>query len=91
MWEKKPLGTIGSVGNIENFIHEHILITNSDILTNLDYEDFFLRFLEEDADMAVVTIPYKVDIPYGVFEATNGKITILRNTYTYYSNGGTIC
>ena len=90
VWEKKPLGTIGSVGNIENFIHEHILITNSDILTNLDYEDFFLRFLEEDADMAVVTIPYKVDIPYGVFEATNGKITNLKEkpTYTYYSNGG---
>ena len=78
MCGKKPLGTIGSVGNINNFIHEHILITNSDILTNLDYEDFFLRFLEEDADMAVVTIPYKVDIPYGVFETTNGKITYLK-------------
>jgi NDP-sugar pyrophosphorylase family protein len=56
----------------------------------LDYEDFFLQFLKEDADMAVVTIPYKVDIPYAVLETTNGHVLNFKEkpTYTYYSNGG---
>ena len=34
-------------------------MSNSDVLTNLDYEKFFLNFVEkEDADFSVVTIPY---------------------------------
>lgn len=88
--EDEPLGTIGSVSKIDNFLHDYVLITNSDILTNLDYEDFFLRFIEEDADFAVVTIPYKVDVPYAVLETTNGHVISFKEkpTYTYYSNGG---
>lgn len=90
VWEKEPLGTIGSVSKIDNFIHDYVLVTNSDILTNLDYEDFFLRFREQDADFAVVTIPYKVDVPYAVLETTNNHIISFKEkpTYTYYSNGG---
>ncbi|WP_103665872.1 nucleotidyltransferase family protein [Gracilimonas amylolytica] len=90
VWEEEPLGTVGSVSKINNFIHDYILVTNSDILTNLDYEDFFLRFKEEEADFAVVTIPYKVDVPYAVLETTNGHVMSFKEkpTYTYYSNGG---
>lgn len=90
VWEDKPMGTIGSVSKIKNFEHEYILLTNSDILTNLDYEHFFLDFLDKDADLSVVTIPYLVDIPYGVLETSNGHVINLREkpTYTYYSNGG---
>ena len=49
VWEDEPLGTIGAVSKITNFQHEYILITNSDILTNLDYESFFLDFIDQDA------------------------------------------
>jgi dTDP-glucose pyrophosphorylase len=90
VWETIPLGTIGSVSKIKNFRHNYILVSNSDILTNIDYEDFFLRFIEEDADFAVVTIPYKVDIPYAVLETTNGQVISFKEkpSYTYFSNGG---
>jgi len=90
VWEDKPLGTIGAVSKIKELNHEYILLTNSDILTNLDYEHFFLDFLSHDADLSVVTIPYLVDIPYGVLETDNGHVVNLREkpTYTYYSNGG---
>lgn len=90
VWEDEPLGTIGSVSKIEKFIHDYVLVTNSDILTNLDYEDFFMRFKEENADFAVVTIPYKVDVPYAVLETSNGHVMSFKEkpTYTYYSNGG---
>lgn len=88
--ENQPLGTLGAVSLIEEFKHEHVLVANSDILTNLDYEDFYLTFLKSGADMAVVTIPYKVDIPYAVLETSNGHIMNLKEkpSYTYYSNGG---
>ena len=39
--ETEPLGTIGALSTIENFNEEHILLMNSDILTNIDFEDFF--------------------------------------------------
>lgn len=90
VWEDKPLGTIGAVSKIKNFQHDYILVTNSDILTTLDYEDFFLDFVSRDADMSVATIPYNVDVPYAVMETENNEVLSFKEkpTYTYYSNGG---
>ena len=90
VWEDLPLGTIGSASKIDNFKHDHVLVSNSDILTNLDYEAFYLDFLEKDADFSVVTIPYNVSIPYAVLETSNGHVLDFKEkpTYTYYSNGG---
>lgn len=90
VWENEPLGTIGAVSKIENFRHDYILITNSDVLTNLDYEHFFLEFIKQGADFAVATIPYHVNIPYAVLETKENEIKSFKEkpTYTYYSNGG---
>lgn len=90
VYENEPLGTIGAVSKIKNFTHDFVLVTNSDLLTNIDYEHFFLDFLKNDADFSVVTIPYSVDIPYAVLETNNGHVLNFREkpTYTYYSNGG---
>jgi NDP-sugar pyrophosphorylase family protein len=88
--ENKPLGTIGAVSQIDNFQHDFVLVTNSDLLTNIDYENFFLDFFKQDADMAVLTIPYQVNIPYAVLETVQRQIKSLKEkpTLTYYSNGG---
>ena len=88
--ENIPLGTIGAVSKIENFKNDYILVTNSDLLTNINYEEFFLEFIKQDADFAVLTIPYQVDIPYAVLETLNGEITSFKEKpkYTYYANGG---
>ncbi|MBB1194690.1 nucleotidyltransferase [Flavobacterium sp. SOK18b] len=90
VWENEPLGTIGAVSQIKNFEHDYILVTNSDLLTNIDYEQFFLEFINQDADLAVLTIPYQVNIPYAVLETNNGEVKSFKEkpTYTYYSNGG---
>jgi dTDP-glucose pyrophosphorylase/mRNA-degrading endonuclease RelE of RelBE toxin-antitoxin system len=90
VWENEALGTIGAVSKIENFQHDYVLVTNSDLLTNIDYELFFLDFINQDADLAVLTIPYQVNIPYAVLETNNGTVKSFKEkpTYTYYSNGG---
>jgi len=88
--ETKPLGTFGAISLIDSFQEDVILVVNSDILTNIDYEDYFLSFMESGADMAVATIPYNVDIPYAVLEQNNGFVTGFKEKprYTYYSNAG---
>ncbi|MFZ6014053.1 MAG: nucleotidyltransferase family protein [Bacteroidota bacterium] len=90
IWEDEPLGTIGAIKKISTFKHDHILLTNSDLLTNLDYEDFYLDFVGRQADLSVVTIPYSINVPYAVLETNNGHIVSFKEkpTYTYYSNGG---
>ncbi len=90
VWEDEPLGTIGAVSKIQNFEHDYVLVTNSDILTNLNYESFFLDFIKQKADFSVVTIPYQVTIPYAVLETSNENVMSFKEkpTYTYYSNGG---
>jgi dTDP-glucose pyrophosphorylase len=90
IWENEPMGTIGSVAQISNFKHDYVLVTNSDLLTNIDYEQFFLEFIKQGADLAVLTIPYKVAIPYAVLETEDGEVKSFKEkpTYTYYSNGG---
>ena len=88
--EDKPLGTIGAVSNINKFNHDYVLLTNSDILTNLNYEEFFLDFIAKDTDMSILTIPYKFDIPYAVLETRENMVKSFKEKpkMTYYCNGG---
>jgi dTDP-glucose pyrophosphorylase len=88
--EDLPLGTIGSVSKISKFEHDYVLVTNSDILTNLDYEQFFLDFIDSKADFSVATIPYNVNVPYAILETENKSIVSFREkpTYTYFANAG---
>lgn len=91
VWEDKPLGTIGAISKINDFQHEDILVTNSDILTNLNYEKFYLDFINSNADLSIVSIPYVVNIPYAVLERdVDGYVKSFKEKpkYTYYSNGG---
>lgn len=89
--EKSPLGTIGAVSLIEEFKHDHLLIMNSDLFTNIDFEDFYKTFCGENADVCIATIPYVVDVPYAVLHIhDNTIVTGLQEkpTYTYYANAG---
>ncbi len=88
--EDEPLGTIGAVGMIEKFHNDYILVMNSDLLTNIDFEEMFQALLLQDADMIVATVPFEVNIPYGVIETEGDRIVDLKEkpTYTYYSNAG---
>lgn len=88
--ESKFLGTMGATSLIEDYKNESVLIMNSDLLTNIDYEDFYSFFETSDADMLIATIPYEINIPYAVLENKDGKVMSLKEkpTYTYHSNAG---
>jgi len=89
--EDRPMGTIGSVKLAGEFEHNHLLVMNSDLLTNIDFADFYQTFLTSGADMIVAATSYHVDIPYAVFEMKEGnEIHSLKEKprYTYFSNAG---
>lgn len=88
--EPRYLGTIGSIKFIENFYNDTILVMNSDLFTNIDYEDFYMHFKQYDADMSVAAVPYVVKIPYGVFNLEGREIRGVteKPTINYYANAG---
>lgn len=88
--ENEYLGTIASAKLIKNLSHDEILIMNSDLFTDIDFEDFYGDFLESNTDMSVAAIPYSINIPYGVFELEGQKIKSINEkpTYNHYANAG---
>lgn len=88
--EPKFLGTIGSIQFVPKFYHDSVLLMNSDLFTNIDLEDFYLHFIEHNADMSVAAIPYSVSVPFGIFDLDGRKVkgVIEKPTYNYYANGG---
>jgi dTDP-glucose pyrophosphorylase len=88
--EPKFLGTIGSLKFVTKIVHDTILVMNSDLFTNIDYEDFYCHFLSHGADMSVACIPYSVSIPLGIFnlDGRNIKGVLEKPTYNYYANAG---
>ena len=88
--EPKYLGTIGSIKFIETFYNDSVLVMNSDLFTNIDYEDFYLHFKQHDAEMSVAAVPYDVSIPYGILDLDGRDIRGLleKPKYNYYANAG---
>ncbi|MBS1488882.1 MAG: nucleotidyltransferase family protein [Bacteroidetes bacterium] len=89
--ETQPLGTIGSAKLVEGIDQDTVLVMNSDLLTDIDFADFYDCFKSAQADMAVAATEYDVDIPYAILELGEGsRVSSLKEKprYTYYSNAG---
>ena len=89
--EDNSLGTIGSCTLIKNLEYDHLLVMNSDILTNMDYEDFFNYYKSTRAVMCTASVPYNVIIPYGIMNMNEKDFVtslVEKPTYTYYANAG---
>ena len=88
--EKEKMGTIGSLSLANEFLNDTVLVMNSDLLTNIDLEEFYLEFESKNADMAVACIPFTVNIPYAILDTMNENVIALKEkpNLTYQSNGG---
>ena len=90
IWENEPLGTAGALKLVPQFNSNHVLLMNSDLLTDVDFESLYLRLLDEKADMVVATTEYKVDIPYAILDTEVNEVKAFKEkpTYRYQSNAG---
>ncbi len=88
--EPSYLGTFGAVQFVDNFQNDTVLVMNSDLFTNVNYEDFYLHHIQNNADMSVAAVPYSVNVPYGIFELDGRVVKGLceKPTYNYFANGG---
>ncbi len=88
--ETKKLGTIGALSLLAKSNYNHVLLMNSDLLTNIDFESFYRDFLKYDADISVACFPYNVSVPYATVEVDGENIIGLKEkpVLTYYSNAG---
>ena len=88
--EPRRLGTIGSLTLVEPGSNDTVLLMNSDLLTNINYEAMYMAHVEERADVTVAVIPYVVSVPYAIFRTDGNAVQGLEEkpTYNYYANAG---
>lgn len=88
--ETKFLGTMGSVRLVKEFHNDVVLVMNSDLFTDIDFEDMYLHFIENGADMSIAAVPYTVSIPFGIcdLDGHDVKGIVEKPTYNYYANAG---
>ena len=88
--EKQYLGTVGSAGLVTHRPGGTTLLMNSDLLTTISFEDFYLKHIATGADITVAVVPYNVSVPYAILETDNQRVISLseKPSYSYYANAG---
>lgn len=88
--EPRRLGTMGSLSLIEDFTHDHILLMNSDLLTDIDFERLWLHHVESGAEMTMCGVPYTLSVPYAVMELEKDRVKSLveKPSFNYLANAG---
>jgi NDP-sugar pyrophosphorylase family protein len=77
-FEDQPLGTAGPLKLIEN-LDDRFLVMNGDILTTLDFSEFFEGHAKSDAICTIAAYPKPVKIDLGVLE-TEGSNRVINYT-----------
>ncbi len=90
IWEDKPLGTAGALSLVKKFESEQVLLMNSDLLTNVNFESMYQDLLDSKADMVVASTEYRVDIPYAIFETNGNQVIDFKEkpSKVYHANAG---
>ena len=88
--EPRRMGTIGSLTLVEPGCNDTVLLMNSDLLTNINYEAMYMAHIGEDADLTAAVTPYVVSVPYAIFRTDGSRVLALEEkpTYNYYANAG---
>ena len=83
--ENQPLGTAGSLKLLTDKIHEPFLVTNCDIIIDIDYVDFLDFHLNYGYDISLVASLKEYIIPYGTCELNNdGNLSIINEKPEYH-------
>lgn len=88
--EDRPLGTIGSATLVDIPAEGDTIVMNSDLLTTISFEDFYLHHRNSKADITIAAVPYNVSVPYAILETDGMCVTALEEkpSYSYYANAG---
>ena len=88
--ESRPLGTSGPVALLDD-PDENFLVINGDILSSINYSNFFAFHTEQNAVLSMAVGIREVKMSLGVLEFGNDhriKSFVEKPTYTYHDNMG---
>lgn len=89
--EPIPLGTAGSINLINKKFDSPLIITNCDILIDVDYSSVMKYHKESGNELTIVSALKNITIPYGVLQTReNGIISSLEEkpSLSYFINTG---
>jgi NDP-sugar pyrophosphorylase family protein len=88
--EDKRLGTAGGLSLIEETLDSPIIVTNADIITALNYDELMEYHNSMSSVATMCTREFEYNIPYGVVDINQQKISALKEkpSYTYNVNAG---
>ena len=88
--EEYSMGTAGSISLIDEFNSNSYLITNADVLTDIDFDKMYKSHLENNSDLTVASNEYQVNIPFAVFEMDNNRVisSVEKPVKSYKTNAG---
>jgi dTDP-glucose pyrophosphorylase len=70
--ESKPLGTIGALSVLKGRFKKPVLITNCDIIIDVNYSDFLEFHVKNKYEISLVASVMHHKIPYGICEIESG-------------------
>ncbi len=76
--ETEPLGTAGALNLLRDQLTVPFLMMNGDLITRLDFGKLFDYHLSVGAGITVGTKRYDIQVPYGVVDSEDGRVTQLR-------------
>ena len=84
------LGTIGSVALVDGLRHDHVIVMNSDLLTDINFERLWQHHMQSGAALTIATIPYTVSVPYAILKTDGDRVLELEEkpTYNHFANAG---
>jgi dTDP-glucose pyrophosphorylase len=89
--EQQPLGTGGALGLLPNKeIEQPIVMMNSDLLTNMNFDNLLTFHIEHSALATMCVREYEHRIPYGVIESDGYRIRSIveKPTQRFFVNAG---
>ncbi|MDE6549322.1 MAG: nucleotidyltransferase family protein [Muribaculaceae bacterium] len=84
------LGTLGSVALIDSLSQDHVIVMNSDLLTNIDFEQLWQHHVDSGAVLTMATVPYTVSVPFAILKTDGDRVTGLEEkpTFNHFANAG---
>jgi dTDP-glucose pyrophosphorylase len=90
IYENKRMGTAGSLSLIGDLPNKSFIVMNCDLITNINYRAL-LDFHKDQESFATMCVKqYDFNVPYGVIETVNARITKVseKPVYNFNVNAG---
>ena len=84
--EKKPLGTAGSLFYLKDIKNQTFLVTNCDVISDIDYGDAIDYHKSHNADVTMVVRRYETQNPFGVIETKGNNFHSYHEKPIKYEN-----